>query len=656
MNRNTALFVALAVLVAHSLAIRTNAGGELATPYDQAFEAYRIASRWVYEGSFSWNAGTHGLESTPSPLWVVLCGLGERLYLPISDFVRFIGILASAASFFLASRFHPDRSASLITPMLLSISGAMAAAAVSGTETALLTAFVTFAFLAFERGWHRWTGVALLLAGLTRSEAWILLPAFLFLRQRARRREARGISGPPAAPLSTFATPLIGLVGMLALRAAQTGHPLPAWLADVTEFDPGRISNGLSYLRDFFVSTASPLLLVYSLWFAVRGKLTHTGAHSLGVFFAYASVVVLRGGGSTPFAETLVPVLPAALIGAQEALIIALNSMSRGVRGLAWVSFIGAVMASALASLPPRAGDSLLARAVEAWSVPSASPRFGFEDRLGRAGLDEELRATHALRGVGIFLRDEAPPTSSVLTPWPGSIGYLSRLEVRDLLGRVTAAPPRERPNPFEPLPRVDVLAALEEAPDYIVAFWRQRETLPRLESLVAGWCEDLDSRGAEPSRPGDLLRALEPYELVTLPLPDSNGRPTTTGALPVLRRRDLGFAPKLAIEGDAQYLTLRATHEGHQQLADLVIFGRSPSGATLCLTPEGELSTNVAVRARANLLLSPTGDRAVTLFKGRLDERVAELDELRAVLVNPGASFDLAEGRVSPEVVLPLE
>ena len=205
-------------------------------------------------------------------------------------------------------------------------------------------------------------------------------------------------------------------------------------------------------------------------------------------------------------------------------------------------------------------------------------------------------------------------------------------------------------------MPRVDVLAALEAEPDYVVPFWRQRPVLPRLETLVTSWCSELDLEGQREGRADELLAALEPYELVTLPLPDSQGRPNTRRKLAVLRRRDLGFTPRLQVEGDASHLTVRVQHDGHEQLADLVVYGLAPDGRTVCLEPDGGLSTNVAVRARASLLLSQTGERSVTLFDGPLDSRVAELEQLRAVLVNPGASFDLVEGRASDEVVLTLD
>jgi hypothetical protein len=652
MNRSIALFVALAVLVAHSLAISTNSAGGLASPYDQAFVAYNIASRWVFEGSFSWSPGQSGFASHASPLWVAICAVGERLYLPINHFVRIVGILSTATAFILASRFHSDRVASLITPMLLAISGIMAAAAVSGTETALLTMLVTFAFLAFERNWQRSTGVALCLCGLLRSEAWVLLPVFLFLRYRARRREKRGVNGPPAASLWIFAAPLCGLFLMTGLRWRETGLALPAWVLDLAHLDRPRIGQGLAYLQSFILTAASPFLLLYSLWYAGRRRLSHTGAHALAVFFAWAGIIVVQGGGTTPFTESMVPVLPIALISAQEAMITALNSLYRPIRMLAWASFVGAALASTMASLPPiKQEQSTLGKLQRAWTSARAQPRYGFDDALGRVGLDEEQRATRSLRSIGLFLRDHADPTSTVLTPWPGSIAYLSHLQVRDLLGHTSVAAPNDYALPQSPRPRVDVLAALAHEPDYIVPYWRQHGAEPDFGHLAREWRLALDSQAELPGRQQQLEAVLAGYEVLTIPLRSAGGGGMSNARLPILRKRSLGLTPRISAIVDEAGMRVLLNHAGQEQLADLVIWRNIESGTRLFMTPIGQSSKDPAVRARSNLLLAQTGERPVTLFSIGMDASARETEEWRVCLVNPGSRLDSTCGPIAEEV-----
>jgi len=379
MNRGIVIFVALTVLVAHSLAIRTDVGGALAPPYDQAFVAFRIARNLVFEGDWSWSPGQSGFDAYPSTLWVLVCTVIERLNLPINIVVRAIGVLATASSFIVATRFHPDRVASLITPMLLAISGAMAAAAVNGTETAIFTALVTVAFLAYERRRERFLGFALLLCGLTRGEGWVLVLAFLAMRLWER---ARGVEGSTLKP---FLAPLAGLLGLTALRFHLNGYLLPPWLADLVELREGELRNGAAYVRDFFVSSASPALVVYALWYVLRRNLSRTGVRALVLFLVWTALVTLQGGGSTPFSEAMVPVLPLILIAGQEGLITALNSLKAPVRVLAWASFLVAVSLSTLASFRrSQQGPELLVQLQADWMRPEAAPRFGFEDQLGR--------------------------------------------------------------------------------------------------------------------------------------------------------------------------------------------------------------------------------------------------------------------------------
>src|SRR4029434_3098911 len=100
----------------------------------------------------------------------------------------------------------------------------------------------------------------------------------------------------------------------------------------------------------------------------------------------------------------------------------------------------------------------------------SRSPcRLGQSAPLGRDGLQDEIQRTSRLRGVGAFLRDKIDPELRVLSPWPGALGYLSGLRVPDALGRVTRPASDLRARPWGDLSRSDLVAALEQRPDYIL-------------------------------------------------------------------------------------------------------------------------------------------------------------------------------------------
>ena len=91
MNRSVALFVAMALLIAHALAIHTTASGDFAPPYDMAFAAFRVGHSLVHEGHFAWGPEAGGLDSYPSFLWVLISYAVERSYLSINFWSQAIG-------------------------------------------------------------------------------------------------------------------------------------------------------------------------------------------------------------------------------------------------------------------------------------------------------------------------------------------------------------------------------------------------------------------------------------------------------------------------------------------------------------------------------------------------------------------------------------
>jgi len=212
MNRSVALFVALALLIAHALAIHTTASGDLAPPYDMAYAAFRVGRNLIHEGYLAWGPETGGIDSYPSFLWVLFsCGI-ERAYLSINTWAQLVGGACALTTLWLTSRFHSDRVASLLAPFLLSISGSFAAAALGGTETALVALLVTAAFVAHDRGWSWIFGISLALAGLASPEAWLLTLLFFAQRLIPQLRHAAG-KGPR---LASFLLPVAAFLGLAA--------------------------------------------------------------------------------------------------------------------------------------------------------------------------------------------------------------------------------------------------------------------------------------------------------------------------------------------------------------------------------------------------------------------------------------------------------
>lgn len=653
MNRSLVLLVAMAVLVAHGLALRTDATGALGAPYDEAFVAFRVARNLVFEGTWTWSPGVPGFDSHPSTLWVLLAALAERFSLSVTTLVRGLGLLSGVATLALTGAFHPDRAASLVVPMLLAISGAMAAVTVSGTEAALLTLLLTGSFLAFERRAEVSLATLTVLAGWTRGEAWVLVGVLFVMRLLARRRS----SEEPAGALWPFAVSALGLGLLALLRLAQTDEVLSPLVRDVLAADAEQLRNGLASVRDGLVSCASPLLVLHALWYLLRGQLSPTGRRALVLAGTWLLLLVLRGGSETPFAEGVVPALPILLLAGQEGLIHALNSWKAPVRAVAWVSFLAAVLASAVVSIEPRdLGPLPTAGPMRRWLEPTAHTGHGREGLLGRPGLQEEERATAYLREIGIFLRDEVDPRSRVLTPFPGSIAYLSGLSVEDLLGRATAAAPATRPVHAGGPRRVDALAALRNQPDHIVPFSRLRTGEPLLDAFLEDLLE-VDTIGDSPERRAALLEALGDYEVVTIPLRRGERRSTSPAGdrARLLRRRSQGQGARLEAQlTDGARLEVRLEHDDHPQLADLEVVVLDASGEEWAVSPSGRLQRNERLLMRSDLLLGESGGRQVDLVAGTpLQLEGLEARQVRVELLSPGEFADEPSARIAAPVVI---
>ena len=181
MNRTTALFLTLAVLLAHTLAIYKVESGAFAPPYDQAHVAYRMAHNFVEHRHFAWDPTLEAAESYPSILWVGVATIAERLYLPVTTFCQTIGVISALLSVLVLASFSPGRLAGVIAPLLFVVCGGIAAAAANGMETAFFALLVITAFLAFERRRAAILAVALSLACLTRPEGGLFALALFAL-------------------------------------------------------------------------------------------------------------------------------------------------------------------------------------------------------------------------------------------------------------------------------------------------------------------------------------------------------------------------------------------------------------------------------------------------------------------------------------------
>jgi len=630
MNRSIALFVALAMLLAHVLAIYSDADGNLGFPYEQVYVAFRLGRNLVQYGYVQWGPEGGGVESYTSLLWIGVAAAGDKFTNWVNYFCQSLAILSGLLTVICLSRFQRKRSAGLIAPLLFVASGTVAAACGSGMEDALLTLCLVAAFLALERGWPARLALALVLLVFARADGMCF--ALLLL----------ALACVPGLPLRGWKlwTPFglawcAFLVETLAWENASGSAWHPTLVALVEPY-PGQAAEGWRALLDFVRIAPAPVLLVFTLVCIARARLSALGWRSLAMAAAVTALVVLGGRSPLPFGQAFLPALPFLFLALQETLIEMLDARPL-VRRAGLTGLFALLSCSVLASkVPGDLGPLPVGPYLRTWMRADSSARAGYAEPLARAGLMEEIRNTNHLRAAGIFLRDHVDSAATVLSPWPASIGYLSRMEVRDLLGRTNPAAGQPERGSWTRRGRGDALAALAEEPDYVIPRVDGSGRPPGRAELAAEWASELDLYGSQAGRSQAIEQALLSYELMTVPVQGYVRGPIQPGMEPffLLCHKRLSNRPALRLDVREGELVLHAHGARAEQLADLCVRTWNQSGRPGWVRPTGETSDH-AVVTRSGLVLGDTGERFVELLRWRIPEDVLRI-EVR--LLNPEA------------------
>lgn len=652
MNRITALLLAMATLLAHTLAIHLTETGEFAPPYEAAHGAYHLARVWVREGVLAWNPGAPaalngGLEAYPSPVWIGVAAVAERLYLTVTVFTQVVGIGCALLTVAMSARFDTNRLAGVIPALLLVTSGAFAAAGASGTEIPLVALLCTVVLVSYQLHAPLSLAVALGLLVATRPEGVgiALVVLALSLADRARRRSGRARRST-VPPWWSFLPAALVTGALFVARDGQGGSFYGGVFGEIARNAAERSGQGLAYLLDFALTTITPALLAIPVLALGLGKLSGTGARALVLGVAWCALIVLRGGGLTAFTVDLVPALPLFGIAIQQGLVATLDSRVRILERLAWALLLPACLLGALASkFPGNLGPLRVTELHSRWLETSvATPTFGAERLRGRPSLGDEIRRTTRLRDLGCFLRDNVDPELAILTPWPGAIGYLSRMEVHDLFGRATRPVGANLDDRVAPRPRVDLAAQLERGVDFVLT-----GLISHRDVLTGGGGIDPRILEYDPSFAAEggarrLQSAFAAYELVCLPVVGERA-PARSSPRPLyaLRRKSLGMAPELGIsviDGQLE-VDMRAAPDrplGHPQLGRLEVSLEAADGTIWYLDPRGRAFENGRVHARAELRLElPADGRSVRLYRVPLPELPSGPPlRVRAGLSNP--------------------
>lgn len=652
MNRTSALLLAMALLLAHALAIHMTEDGVLAKPYERAHVAYRAGRSLAHGGSLAWNPGSEVTECYPSPLWVGVCALAERAYIAPTRFSQMIGLLSALATVAVVAGFSRQRMAGVIAPLLLVTCGTLAAAALSGTEHALAALFASASFLAFERRHVKALGVLLALLILTRPEGLVFALALLVLERAPRL----GTGDPRPGVLRAFALPLVVAILALTFRRTMFGTLTSPTGSALALIGPETVWLGLAQGAETALLLGAPLLVLVPLALLVQRRLGGLGTRALLLACVWASAVIVQGGDDLPFGAAFLPAIPLLYIAVQEALTRLMDTGRVAMGALAWGLFVAGLAASLLGSKFPsdlgpfRVGDDLRARL-----TPGTRTGEAWGRSLGRLGLEREKAEAGLLRRLGIFIRDRMEPGITVLSPWPGSIAYISQRHVTDMLVRATPGTEIQRGNAWGGRPKVDLLELLQQEPDYIVPTLNTGPRPPLVREIALEWLNQYDAFAGAPGRQVALAAHLAPYELIAVPVPLSEDLDEPRSEpFHLLRNRDLGLGPKLTLYIGEGEFRVHVTHRGHQQLAELEVELEDSAGTRYWLRPTGTFVRDVPTHARTRLLLYPGSEREIELVRARLPEDVDGV-RLSALLRNPGSQDDLEFSLVSEAALIEL-
>lgn len=637
MNRTTVLILAIVLLLAHVLALHHDAYGAYAMPSDLAHVDFRIGRNWVHGLGTVWGAGTSAAaiaeEGGTSFLWILIAAGAELFSLSPLRVASWVGILATLLTLAFIARLSRDRLIGVTAIVLLVVSGPIAAAASDGTETSLFTLLLTVAFLAFERRRSGVLGLSLALLVLTRSMGLVFALVLLAFALRTRGSER------PIRFVRAFVPALLAAALLGSIRVLYDAPLLTPQLAALFAGDQAML--GLWSAEAWLRGTLAPLLVVLPLLALVTGRLSGTGSRALVLGLVGVATTVLTGASSAAMHTAFAPALPLLFIAVQEAFVGGLERRPQHEWAV-WTSLSLACLMSMLASKNPGDLGPLRTEPLLEWmarETPMRRAAFGRE-WSGRRAIIEELDENARLRGIGHFFRDQAAPGVRILSPWPGAMGYLSRMTVLDLLDRAVVEPSwadaRTSTQPWTGRARTDVVKVLSRGTEYVVALAGRRPGPPTMDELVTLWLTRFDVHGDTPARRAELVAALEPYELLAVSTPTNEANLSLPSETPswLLRRKALGLTPALTLTGEDRALVVRASHAGHHQIVELEVEAEL-DGERHYLDPTGRFVADGRARARTELLLFPTGERRIKLIEFELPKRLAGA-AVRARLLNP--------------------
>jgi len=490
---------------------------EVRAQVDDAYISYRYARNLIEGHGLVFNVGEY-VEGFTNLLWTLLVAGGLALGFQADSTGHALGLISSVALLvatylYACTGLPASRRWIAAIPVFIIVSSiSFAEWSVSGMETPMFAAAVTFALAAYARSRLGWATIAVCVATLTRPEG-VLIAAILF---------AFHLASSWRQGWQAWRWPLVfaGLVALLTVfRLVYYGSPLPNTFYAKVGGIP--IIAGLRYVSRFLRDGA--------MWLLFPALIALFGDRRLwpGVAFAllFTGYVIAIGGDAFPHSRFLVPVLPClAVLGVRGAETAYQANRYLGVAvsltiptAVCWHIF-GAVPAVILLFTGALAFAWTLAiHFGRIWVVPALAlilaAGFVVDYQYGSParseGVREHLRSSkrsvrmqrsaygmaylgaYAERLAQMLLR-ERPRPKLVACPGIGAVGYYSRLPILDIFGIIDPTIARSKP---EGLIRVRLVPGhhrsnadyvFSRQPDFIMVGKHRRQwSMPALVAIM---------------------------------------------------------------------------------------------------------------------------------------------------------------------------
>ncbi|MCP5020731.1 MAG: hypothetical protein GY930_03045 [bacterium] len=620
MNRTTAILLAIGILLAHSLGIHRDFQWNFAGPFDGAHLAYALGENAA--AGHGWHLGETGpgLQAYPSPLWVGLAWLVQTMGWSVPPIAQMVGLISALLLVSASTRIANDRTAGVIPPVLLVLSGTVASGAVSGTEHMTLAFLLILAFVSFEKNHALILMVALTLMAMTRAEGlllcgvWFLFWVFDRTKTEGQRSFGAWVFVPAALAGGFFCwyTPvgethsLYGAVFNRLLGSEATEH-------------------GWNQLLDFTKIAISPAWMVIGLVFVLTKRFSAPGVRAFILATIHMLYIVRSGGEDLPFSIAFLPSLPLICIVIQEMTVAALDTYRPSLEGSSWALLLLTALGAASASkFPGEIGPLSLREPHAAWLQAHSPASLGQSTILGRTQLQAEIRRTSEMRRVAKFLEQHLDPETTVLSPWNGSLTYYLPNRILDWFSRLQSSSETPQRANLGYTAGAYLERAFAAKPDIVLPAIGLGATLGPSAFLEGLNPELLRFGGDSQEAKEKLTKELrDGYGMIALPIT----HPTTGRATPffVYQNLERSGRPGLSIHGSAEALHVQANPpQGRRallpQMVCLLIQATDSAGQTWIAQPSGRLvKTNKKQFSQAPTVLSTKTANGIRLWSGDL-------------------------------------